>query len=268
MSGSSGSRRYGQHQGRGSVGQLVAPQMKRTANPSPINVAPTSTPFTRSVPQRRPKLHASVPSVPGGQEQATCWKSGRPLRTSSRSRRPAASPFWRSASHRARLPVSGALNPTKRTFGRPSPRLIVSPSITCTEIGAGAWTVDLAGAATVCSPERFDETLTAAKPMNAQTTIMPGKVEDATLLRFDANGHRIAPSGGCRTLSGEPNDAARGLRPDLGSPINSSADPPRNGLEWVGGPIGWNSLFRAVNRPLEIRTNFGRLAGENAKKPL
>ena len=29
----------------------------------------------------------------------------------------------------------------------------------------------MAGAATVCSPERFDETLTTAKPMNAQRAI-------------------------------------------------------------------------------------------------
>ena len=134
--GSAGSGRYAQHQGRGNVGQLVAPQLKRTANPSPINVAPTSTPLTRSVPQRRPKLQAFVPSVPGGQEQVTCWNSGRPLRTSSRRRCPAASPFLRSASQRARLPVSGALNPTKRTFGRPSPRPIGSPSTTYTETGA------------------------------------------------------------------------------------------------------------------------------------
>jgi hypothetical protein len=40
-----------QHQRRGNAGQLVAPQTKRTANPSPINVDPTSTPLTRSVPQ-------------------------------------------------------------------------------------------------------------------------------------------------------------------------------------------------------------------------
>jgi hypothetical protein len=136
MKGSAGSRPSGQHQGRGNAGQLVAPQVKRAASPSPISVAPTSTPFTRSIPQRRPKLQALVPSVPGGREQATCWKSGRPLWTNSRTRCPVASPFLSSASQRARLPVSGALNPTKRTFGRPSPRPIGSPSTTYTETGA------------------------------------------------------------------------------------------------------------------------------------
>lgn len=147
-----------QHQGRGSVGQLVAPHTKRAANPSPTNVAPTSTPFTRSVPQRRPKLHASVPSVPGAQEHAICWKSERPLLTSSLSRRLADSPFRRSASHRARCPVSGALKPTRRTFARPSFKLMVSPAMTCTEIEVGAWTTDLVGMVALGSPESFDET--------------------------------------------------------------------------------------------------------------
>jgi hypothetical protein len=60
-----------QHHGGGSGGQLVAPHVKRTAKPSPTKVDPTSAPFARRVPQRRPKLHALVPSVPGGHEQAT-----------------------------------------------------------------------------------------------------------------------------------------------------------------------------------------------------
>jgi hypothetical protein len=165
----------GQHQGRGNAGQLVAPQTNRAASPSPINVDPTSTPFTRSVPQRRPKLQAVVPSVPGGQEQVTCWKSGRPVRTSSRRRCPAASPFLRSVSHRARLPVSGALKPTKRTFASPSFKLIVSPSMTRTAIVAGECTIVLGAFDTLCSLSSSYESSTAAKPIKTQTAIRPKK---------------------------------------------------------------------------------------------
>jgi hypothetical protein len=113
-------RASNQHHGRGMGGQLVAPHAKRTAKPSLIKVDPTSTAWTRSVPQRRPKLQMSVPSVPGAHEHATCLKSDRPSLTSSRSRCFAASLSCRSASHLARLPVSGALKPTRRTFSLPS----------------------------------------------------------------------------------------------------------------------------------------------------
>ena len=178
--------------------------MKRAANPSPIKVAATSTPLTRSVPQRRPKLHASVPSVPGAQEHAICWKSERPLLTSSRSRRLAASPFWRSASHRARLPVSGALKPTRRTFGRPSSRLMVSPSMTRTEIDVGAETTDLAGVvATFSSLESFGRSLNGHETNQSAKYDYARKVTRTTRLQFEALGlkpFRVGPFGFAKSV--------------------------------------------------------------------
>jgi hypothetical protein len=159
--GSAGSCRYGQHQGRGNVGQLVAPQTKRTANPSPINVAPTSTPLTQSVRSGGQSCRHWCPqSPPDRNRQPAGIRDDRcgPVREGAVRRLR----FLRSASQRARPPVSGALNLTKRTFGRPSPRPMVSPSMTYTDTEAGAG-MAAAGVGTVRSPERFDETLTAAK---------------------------------------------------------------------------------------------------------
>lgn len=127
-------RLHHSHHGRGVRGQLVAPHWNGTARFSAIKIAPTSRPLAFSVPQRRPKLQASVPSVPGRQAHGTNSKSRLLARTRSRSRRVALPPSSCSTWHWARR-VSGALKPTSRTSGRLWCRRIVSPSITVTSLG-------------------------------------------------------------------------------------------------------------------------------------
>ena len=98
---------------------------------SAISTAAMSLPAAFRIPQARPRLQASVPSVPVGQEHRTSVRSRPPPATSWRSLAVALAARLRSASYRARLSGSGVSKPTRRTV---CPRaMMLSPSMTWTE---------------------------------------------------------------------------------------------------------------------------------------